>query len=78
MRKNKASVIPIIGARSAKQFQESLHCLNHSISDEQMQELNSVSEIELGFPHDFLKQDGVKTVMYGGLYDKIDRSNLKL
>jgi len=32
----------------------------------------------LGFPHDFLKQDGVKTVMYGGLYDKIDRSNLKL
>ncbi|MBX7093392.1 MAG: aldo/keto reductase [Flavobacteriales bacterium] len=78
VRKNKASVIPIIGARSAKQFQESLHCLNHSISDEQMQELNSVSEIELGFPHDFLKQDGVKTVMYGGLYDKIDRSNLKL
>lgn len=70
-------VIPIIGARHLAQFNESLHCLSSSLSETQIARLNEVSAIELGFPHDFLSQEGVKTVMYGGLYDKIDRSNLK-
>ena len=64
--------------RNVQQLSESLNCFTTSPTEEHIAELNQVSEIELGFPHDFLTQDGVKMVMYGGLYDKIDRSNLKL
>ncbi|MFN3343373.1 MAG: aldo/keto reductase [Flavobacteriales bacterium] len=78
VRKNSAHVIPIIGSRNVQQFSESLGCFHSTLFDEHMKQLDEVSSIELGFPHDFLLQDGVKMVMYGGLYEKIDRSNLKL
>jgi hypothetical protein len=34
--------------------------------------LEKVSQIELGFPHDFYKKDLVRTIVYGGLRDSID------
>jgi len=71
IRQRKLQIIPIIGARSLEQFNESLLCLDHQLSETQVQRLYEVSAIELGFPHDFLQQDGVKMVMYGGLRDKI-------
>lgn len=66
------SMIPIIGARKVSQIEDSLQCLNIEFSDEHLQELNQVSQIQLGFPHDFLRSDGVRDVTYGGNFSKID------
>lgn len=66
-----AQNFPIVGSRSAAQIKESLECLNVTISAEHMQQLNTISAIELGFPHDFLAGEGVLKVTYGGLADKI-------
>ena len=69
-------MIPIIGASKAKQLQDSLGCLSLKIPDELLAKLNEVSKIELGFPHEFLKSDGVKEEAFGGLYEKLDNHRL--
>ncbi len=46
----------ILGASSPEQLRENLQSLTVELSSEQLQELDQVSKIELGFPHDFLAQ----------------------
>ncbi len=45
--------IPIVGARKAAQVKDNLDCVNVKLADEQLAQLDQVSQIELGFPHDF-------------------------
>ncbi len=59
-------VIPIIGARKLEQLQDNLDCLNFSLSPEQRLQLNQVSEVSLGFPHDFLNSAMVQDFALGG------------
>jgi aryl-alcohol dehydrogenase-like predicted oxidoreductase len=56
-------LIPIIGARSAAQVIDNLSILDIELSAEVMTELDEVSSIELGFPHDFLNT--VDRIVYG-------------
>ena len=52
---------------------DSLHCVNIVLSQDIIDELNAVSAIEMGFPHDFLASEAVKTVVTGGTFDAIVR-----
>lgn len=65
--------IPIVGARTASQIEDSLEAANINLSQKHIEELNEVSKIEMGFPHDFLQQNDVKTILYSGTFDKIKR-----
>lgn len=69
-------VIPIIGARKVSQIKDNLDCINFNLSPEHTEMLNQVSQIEMGFPHDFFKQDMVKQFVYGGMFDSIDNHRL--
>jgi aryl-alcohol dehydrogenase-like predicted oxidoreductase len=69
MFRNKA--IPIIGARTLPQINDNLACVEFELSDDQMQRLDKVSGIELGFPHDFLSTDAVRNIVYGGTYPSL-------
>jgi len=66
-----SKIIPIIGARSIPQVKDNLGCLKFESSNEQLQRLNYVSKIELGFPHDFLAAEYIKDIIYGGTYSSI-------
>ena len=44
--------LPVIGARTAEQLEDNLGAMNISLNDDQMQRLDDVSAIELGYPHD--------------------------
>jgi aryl-alcohol dehydrogenase-like predicted oxidoreductase len=66
-----APVIPIVGARTAKQLSDSLGALEVSLSHEQLSRLNGASAIELGFPHDFLAV-GARKPLFGEMDGKID------
>lgn len=59
-------VSPILGARTLTHLEDNLGCLDFILTPEQMQHLDTVSQIELGFPHDFLARDGIKQVISGG------------
>jgi aryl-alcohol dehydrogenase-like predicted oxidoreductase len=64
-------VLPIIGAKSTEQLQESLGVITLTLTDDHLQRLDAVSVIELGFPHDFLRGEGVQDVMFGKTQQKI-------
>jgi aryl-alcohol dehydrogenase-like predicted oxidoreductase len=46
---------PIIGARSIDHIKESLKALSVSLSQEQIMQLDKLSEISMGYPHDLLR-----------------------
>lgn len=71
IREQNKRIIPIVGARKAEQIKDSLGCLEVSLDAEQLAKLQKASEIELGFPHDFLNRPTVKEVSFGGTFGKI-------
>jgi aryl-alcohol dehydrogenase-like predicted oxidoreductase len=73
LRSQGASVIPIVGARKLSQVQDNLACVDLTLSPEQLQQLNAVSHIEMGFPHDFLNNDIIRDCLFGGTYTAIDQ-----
>ncbi len=72
VRQKPGVIIPIVGARTAAQLKDSLGALDFRLSDDQMNRLDKISHIELGFPHDFLAQDNIRNIIYAGTYDRID------
>lgn len=65
-------VIPIVGARSLTQIEDSLGCVNVKLSPEQIIKLDEVSKFDLGFPHDFLASDNVKNILSGETWEKVE------
>ena len=49
-----------------------LGCLDFEIESSPMEELDSLSRIELGFPHDFLEYEEVRSTVYGNTFTLID------
>jgi aryl-alcohol dehydrogenase-like predicted oxidoreductase len=72
LRQRRQPIIPIVGATKADQLRESLGCLSFHLSPEQITRLDEISEIELGFPHKFLKSETVRNFAFGGALEKID------
>lgn len=72
LRQRPVPIIPIVGARRLEQFRDNLACLDLQLNTSQVERLNTASQIELGFPHDFYGRDLVKRLVYGGLRDRID------
>jgi aryl-alcohol dehydrogenase-like predicted oxidoreductase len=72
VRQQPGVIIPILGAKTLPQVQDNLTCVDFKLSDEHLQHLSSVSQIELGFPHDFLTEDGVRDLVFAGTYAQLD------
>lgn len=58
---------PIIGARTAAQLTDNLGALEVEFEDAQLARLAQVSDIELGFPHEFLNRPLTRSVTFGDL-----------
>jgi aryl-alcohol dehydrogenase-like predicted oxidoreductase len=67
------SSIPIVGATKVSQLQDNLKSSETKLTAEHIEQLNKVSAIELGFPGDFFKEEGVKTNTFGGFYDRVEK-----
>lgn len=66
--------IPIIGATKSVHLEDSLKTSEiEKIPNEIIEKLNDISSIELGFPHNFLKTERIKDIIFGGTQDKILR-----
>ncbi len=70
--RQRGGVLPIIGARTLDQLRENCDCLDFRLEEDQIERLNKVSQIELGFPHDFLTSEVPRNFLYGGLFERID------
>ena len=72
LRQQAGVVIPIIGARRSSQLRDNLACLEFTLEKEHLKQLNDVSQIELGFPHDFFTNELVQYFAFCGMRDLID------
>jgi len=64
-------VLPLLGARTTDQMEDNLGVLDVELSDAHLETLDTVSAIDLGFPHNFLQEDSIRDVIYGGTYGQI-------
>jgi len=64
----RAVVVPIIGARTVGQLAENLGALQVDLSDAELSQLDEVTGITLGFPHDFPG----RATAYGDTYSQVD------
>ncbi|MEH2079418.1 MAG: aldo/keto reductase [Nostoc sp.] len=76
LRAQSGVIIPIVGARKLTQFQDNLASLDVSLSPEHLQRLNEVSQIELGFPHDFLQNNDIRDRLFGGTFNTIENHHI--
>lgn len=67
------SCIPIAGATKLHQLEQNLGALNVQLSPEQLDRLDKVSAIDMGFPGEFFKEDGVRLANFGGFYDRVEK-----
>jgi len=65
------SNIPIIGARNINQLEENLKAMELNLPDYVLDRLETVSAIELGFPHDFLKRERIQELVFGNYFHKL-------
>lgn len=65
---DKSVIVPIVGARTPAQFSENLGALDVELSQTDLDRLDEISRIELGFPHDF----SATALAYGDTFDLID------
>jgi aryl-alcohol dehydrogenase-like predicted oxidoreductase len=72
LRQRATPVIPIIGARKLAQLNDNLACVDLRLEPALVQRLDTVSRIEMGFPHDFFAKEMVRSLSYGGMWDRID------
>lgn len=71
VRQHAVPVVPIIGARTKAQLESNLKSLEVQLDADMLQRLDVSSQIELGFPHDFLRTDYVRSILHGGEADRL-------
>ena len=64
--------IPIVGARTPEQLDDSLGCVDVTLAADQTARLDTVSYVSPGFPHDFLASDGVQNMVKTELRTRLD------
>ncbi len=72
LRNRPNSVIPIIGSRKLSQLQDNLACVDFNLTGEQLQRLDNISAISLGFPHELLASQFVRDILLGGVAAQLD------
>jgi len=73
LRNRPNAVIPIIGARKLSQLQDNLACVDFNLTGEQLQRLDNISAISLGFPHELLASQFVRDILLGGVAAQLER-----
>jgi aryl-alcohol dehydrogenase-like predicted oxidoreductase len=66
--RRRAVIVPIVGARRREQIEDSLRAVDVELTQEELDRLDSVGAIELGFPHDFPG----RAMAYGDTYARTD------
>jgi aryl-alcohol dehydrogenase-like predicted oxidoreductase len=71
LRSRPGVILPLVGARRPEQLADNLGALAVTLDAAQLERLDAASAIALGFPHDFLAQDYVRDLVFGGCQDRI-------
>jgi aryl-alcohol dehydrogenase-like predicted oxidoreductase len=65
-------VIPLLGARTARQLEENLRVVGLDLPEDAVQRLDAAGAIEHGYPRDFLADDEVVQLIFGRTRELLD------
>ena len=65
MMQHQPQIIPIIGARTVQQLEQSMGSLAIELSDSQLERLNAASAIDAGSPTSFMRSEPGRDFMWG-------------
>jgi aryl-alcohol dehydrogenase-like predicted oxidoreductase len=65
-------IVPILGARTEAQLRESLSVLEIELEQEHVRRLSDASGFRLGFPREFLESEGVRSLIFGDTFARIE------
>ncbi|ACY14001.1 aldo/keto reductase [Haliangium ochraceum] len=68
---SRRATIPLVGARTVAQIQDTLGAAEIALSDEQLSRLDEVSRVPLGFPLGFLQSESIRTAHYGAVKERV-------
>jgi aryl-alcohol dehydrogenase-like predicted oxidoreductase len=71
--RRKCPPIPLLGARTEAQLEETLRGLEGNLDERQLERLDAATAIEAGAPHDFLAAPQLRDRIYGGFFDDLAR-----
>lgn len=69
---HRAQIIPILGARTEAQIRDNLGCLEFTLHEAHLAQLEEASPIKLGFPHEFFSSENVQNLIFGTRRDLLD------
>nr|WP_279382533.1 aldo/keto reductase [Acanthopleuribacter pedis] len=72
LRQRPTPVIPIVAGRTLDQLKQNLDCLSVTLSEDQLERLDRVSAVPLGFPHEFLQSNPLRRALFGYCDELID------
>ena len=72
VRQQPGQTIPIVGATKPEQLTVNLASLDLTLGDDHLARLDAVSAVSLGFPHDFLADETIEQLLFGGTKHLID------
>jgi aryl-alcohol dehydrogenase-like predicted oxidoreductase len=67
-----AQIIPILGVRNYEQLQDNLGVLEFELSEEQIKEIDELTDFQMGFPRSFLHDDYVLELIHGKTYQNLE------
>lgn len=73
LKQKAGDIIPIIAGRTLEQIEQNLGYLEFKLDQEYLERLDDVSEIELGFPHEFIASNPLQEALFGNRVDLLDR-----
>ncbi|MDH3215337.1 MAG: aldo/keto reductase [Candidatus Krumholzibacteria bacterium] len=77
IRQQPGVIVPLIGASDLSQLKDNLGALNVTLSDGHLKRLDEASRVDLGFPHNFLREENVRELVYGGTHGSIHNHRLR-
>ncbi|MEU8565428.1 aldo/keto reductase [Streptomyces cyaneofuscatus] len=72
LRGRPGNIVPILGPSTPDQLTDALGCLEVELDVDAVDRLDTVSRVPLGFPHDFLRDEGVRETVYGDRWTAIE------
>jgi aryl-alcohol dehydrogenase-like predicted oxidoreductase len=57
----------LLGASKLEQLENNLDALNTQLSPDQINRLDDISRVEMGFPHAVLANPSIKQMIFGGV-----------
>lgn len=65
-------VVPLLGARTASQLEQSLRAASVTLPATALEKLDAASAVELGFPHEFLKLEPLRKIVWSDQVGLLD------